>query len=162
MEDVSAVDLDWFWKGWFYTNDNVDVNLEEVKWYRLRSETKDPERKNVKVKKGDLASGEGNKKGTDFSDGPEGFTLTNTPEVLNGEFRSRIDDNAIRLRLEGKNIYQIKFRNVGGLVTPLIIEWTYADGSREIERIPAEVWRTNENEVTKVFIKDKEVVNIST
>ena len=61
------------------------------------------------------------------------FTLTNTPEALNGEFRSRVDDNAIRLKLEGKNIYQIRFRNVGGLVTPLVIEWTYKDGSKEIE-----------------------------
>ena len=160
MEDVSAVDLDWFWRGWFYTNDNVDVDLAEVKWFKLRSEKMDPERKDVKVRKGDLASTEGSKNGNDFSNGPEGFTLTNTPDILNGEFRSRIDDNAIRLRLEGKNIYQIKFRNVGGLVTPLVIEWTYTDGSKEIERIPAEVWRINEAEITKVFIKDKEVVNI--
>ena len=62
--------------------------------------------------------------------------------------------------LEGKNIYQIKFRNVGGFVTPLVIEWTYKDGSKEIERIPAEVWRINEVEITKVFIKEKEAVNI--
>ena len=76
------------------------------------------------------------------------------------EFRSRADDNAIRQQLEGKNIYQLKFRNVGGLVTPLVIEWTYKDGSKEIERIPAEVWRVNEVEITKVFIKAKEAVNI--
>jgi len=49
---------------------------------------------------------------------------------------------------------------VGGLVTPLVIEWTFKDGSKEVERIPAEVWRLNENMITKVFIKDKEVVNI--
>jgi hypothetical protein len=71
-----------------------------------------------------------------------------------------VDDNAIRQKLEGKNIYQIKFKNVGGLVTPLVIEWTFKDGSKEVERIPAEVWRLNENVITKVFIKDKEVVNI--
>lgn len=157
MEDASAVDLDWFWKGWFYTNDNVDVDLAEVKWFQLKSSKVDPEKKNVKVQQGDLASA---KASTDFSNGPQQFTLSNTPETLNGEFRSREDDNAIRAKLEGKNIYQLKFRNVGGLITPLVIEWTYVDGSKEIERIPAEVWRENENEIVKIFIKDKEVVNI--
>jgi hypothetical protein len=84
----------------------------------------------------------------------------NTPESVYGEFKSRVDDNAIRQKLAGKNIYQIKFRNVGGLITPLVVEWTFKDGSKEIERIPAEVWRINEEEITKVFIKEKEVVNI--
>jgi hypothetical protein len=160
MEDASAVDLDWFWRGWFYTNDHVDVNMEEVKWFKLSSEKTDPEKKNIKVTKGDLASGKRNSSANDFSGGPESFTLSNTPESLYTEFRSRGDDNAIRQKLTGKNIYQIKFRNVGGLVTPLVIEWTYKDGSKEIERIPAEIWRINEVEFTKVFIKDMEAVNI--
>lgn len=162
MEDASAVDLDWFWRGWFYTTDHVDVDLAEVKWFKLKSETIDPEKKKLNVKRGDLesTSGTGNSAGNDFSNGPEEFTLMNTPDHIQGEFKSTVDDNAIRSKLEGKNIYQLKFKNVGGLVTPLVIEWTYKDGSKEIERIPAEIWRINENEVTKVFIKQKEVVNI--
>jgi hypothetical protein len=55
MEDASAVDLDWFWRGWFYSVDNVDVELDEVKWYKVKSQTKDLENKNVKTKTGDLA-----------------------------------------------------------------------------------------------------------
>ena len=162
MEDASAVDLDWFWRGWFYTTDNVDVDLQEVKWFKLRSETVDPEKKKMKVKRGDLqAETSSGKSGeNDFSNGPEEFSVMNTPEYLQGEFRSRVDDNDIRRKLEGKNIYQLKFRNAGGLVTPLVIEWTFKDGSKEIERVPAEVWRVNEVEITKVFIKEKEVVNI--
>lgn len=162
MEDASAVDLDWFWRGWFFTNDNVDVEVSEVKWFRLKSETADPESKNVKVRSGDLASGDEGQggEGEDFSRGPQEFTLVNTPQNLYGEFRSRVDDNEIRQKLSGKNIYEVTFSNKGGLVTPLIIEWTYKDGSKEIEKIPAEVWRLNEQEVTKVFIKDKEVTNI--
>ena len=158
MEDASGVDLDWFWRGWFYTNDNVDVNVDEVKWFKLSNEPLELEKKGVKAKQGDLSAGKGSS--TDFSGGPQPFTLSNTPETLNGEFKTRVDDNAIRAKLAGKNIYQIKFVNVGGLVTPLVIEWTFKDGSKEIERIPAEVWRVNENVITKVFIKDKEVVNI--
>ena len=161
MEDASAVDLDWFWRGWFFTTDNVDIELSEVKWFRLKNEKTDPEKKGIKVKSGDLASA-ANKDGqaNDFSSGPQMFTLMDTPEQFYGEFRSRLDDDAIRQRLDGKNIYQVKFKNVGGLATPIVIEWTYKDGSKELEKIPAEVWRINENEITKVFLKDKEVVNI--
>jgi hypothetical protein len=162
MEDASAVDLDWFWRGWFYTTDNVDVELNEVKWFKLRSEKADPENKDVKVQTGDLASAKANGNGqpADFSNGPQQFTITNTPEKLYGEFRSTLSDDAVRKKLENKNIYQLKFKNIGGLVTPLVIEWTYKDGSKELERIPAEVWRINEQEITKVFVKEKEVVNI--
>jgi hypothetical protein len=159
MEDASAIDLDWFWKGWFYTTDNVDVAVDEVKWFRVKSQKTDPEKKDVKTKSGDLATGKGGQ-ANDFSNGPEDFTLMNTPETSYGDYKSRVDDNAIRQKLEGKNIYQIKFKNVGGLVTPLVIEWTFKDGSKEVERIPAEIWRINETEVTKVFVKEKEVVNI--
>lgn len=161
MEDASAVDLDWFWRGWFYTNDHVDVEVSEVKWFTLQHPVADPESKDVKVASGDLASGQAEGgPATDFSNGPEQFTLMNTPQQLYGEFRSRVDDNAIRQQLDGKNIYQVTFRNKGGLVTPLVIRWTYKDGSMEVEKIPAEVWRLNEQEVTKVFIKDKEVTSI--
>lgn len=161
MEDASAVDLDWFWRGWFYTNDHVDVEVSDVKWFRLEHPVADPESKNVNVAPGDLASGE-TKGGpaSDFSQGPEAFTLVNTPQQLYGEFRSRVDDKDIRQKLDGKNIYQVTFKNKGGLVTPLVIQWTYKDGSTETEKIPAEVWRLNEQEVTKVFIKNKEVTNI--
>lgn len=77
-----------------------------------------------------------------------------------GEFRSTIDDKAIMQKLENKNIYEVTLSNKGGLVMPVIIEWTYKDGSKEIERIPAEIWRTNETKVVKVFVKEKEVTNI--
>jgi hypothetical protein len=161
MEDASGVDLDWFWRGWFYSTDHVDVTLDEVKWYRMNVETTDPESKTKKAKQGDLtAGGKTPGKTTDFSNGPQELTVLNTPEDVYREFRSRIDDNAVRQKLAGKNLYELKFVNTGGLITPLVIEWTFKDGSREIDRIPAEIWRTNESEVTKVFIKEKEVTNI--
>ncbi|HEY0742226.1 MAG TPA: M1 family metallopeptidase [Chryseosolibacter sp.] len=160
MEDASAVDLDWFWRGWFYTTDHVDVELADVKWFKLKNQKQDPEKKKVKTQSGDLAAGKSQNAATDFSNGPEEFTLVDTPEQLYGEFKSRVDDNAVRQKLDGKNIYQLKFKNVGGLISPIVVEWTYKDGSKELERIPAEIWRINESEVTKVFVKDKEVVNI--
>jgi hypothetical protein len=66
----------------------------------------------------------------------------------------------VMAKLQDKNIYEVTLSNKGGLPMPVILEWTYKDGSKEIERIPAEIWRINETKVTKVFVKQKEVVNL--
>ncbi len=160
MEDASAVDLDWFWRGWFYTVDNVDVELDEVKWFKVKSEQKDVENKNVKTATGDLAANKSKTKATDFSQGAQEITMINTPDNFYGEFKNKINDAGVRQKIEGKNLYELTLKNKGGLVTPVIIEWTFADGTKEIEKIPAEIWRVNENEVKKVFMKEKEVTNV--
>jgi hypothetical protein len=158
MEDASAVDLDWFWRGWFYTTDAVDISVDEVKWYRLRTQQPVPE-KSVTAKKSN-AMGEAGGASQDFSSGPRPLTVLPTDERLYGEFRNRLDDKAILSKLQDKNLYEVKLTNRGGLVMPVIIEWTYKDGTKEVERLPAEIWRTNEHEVTKVFVKEKEVVSV--
>ena len=158
LEDASAVDLDWFWRGWFYSTDAVDQSIDQVKWFKMRKEEVDPEKKNVKTKPGDLAQNEA--KYQSFSSGAEPFSLTNTDPRMYGEFRSQIDDKAVMAKLQDKNIYEVSLSNKGGMVMPVVIEWTYKDGSKEIERLPAEIWRTNETKVTKVFVKDKEVTGI--
>lgn len=160
LEDASAVDLDWFWKGWFYTTDVNDQTLEQVKWYRLRDDKSSIENKGVKSQKGDLAADAQTKNYDNFNNGPEPFSLIDTNPSLYGEFLSRVDDKAIMSKLRDKNIYEVTISNKGGLVMPVIIEWTYKDGTTEFEKIPAEIWRINENKVTKVFVKDKEVTNI--
>jgi hypothetical protein len=162
MEDASAVDLDWFWRGWFYTTDYADQSIDQVKWFKVRKETKEVESKTKNVKQGTLgapanASGRNN---SDFSNGPEYFTVLPTDDRFYGDFRARIDDKAMITKMENKNFYEVTLTNKGGLMMPVIIEWTFADGTKEIERIPAEIWRLNETKVTKVFVKDKEVVNI--
>jgi hypothetical protein len=156
MEDASAVDLDWFWKGWFYTTDNVDQSIDQVKWYRMRTNEKSIENKNVTARQGDLAKASP----ADFNSGPLPFSVIATDDRLYGEFRSRIDDKSVINKLQNKNIYEVKLSNKGGLIMPIIIQWTYKDGTKEIERIPAEIWRSNESTVTKVFVKDKEVSSI--
>ncbi len=159
MEDASAVDLDWFWKGWFYTTDNVDQSIDQVKWYTLRTEQTKME-KQVSAKKTEAGSGAGKKQYNDFSAGPEPISILPTDQRFYGEFQNRVDDKAIFDKLQNKNLYEVKLTNSGGLVMPVIIEWTFKDGSKEVDRIPAEIWRMNENTVTKVFVKDKEVVDI--
>jgi len=161
LEDASAVDLDWFWKGWFYTTDDCDQSIDQVRWFKMRKGEMDPEKKNLNVTKGDLSAKSAENKFDDFSNGPEPFSLIATDQRLNGEFASRIDDKAIIQKLEDKNIYEVTLSNKGGLVMPVIIQWTYKDGTTEIERIPAEIWRVNEQKVTKVFVKEKEVTNVA-
>jgi hypothetical protein len=161
MEDASAVDLDWFWKGWFYTTDVNDQSIDQVKWFKLKTDKSSIENKGISIQKGDLAVKSNNEKNFDnFSSGPQEFRLVETSPELYGEFLSRIDDKAIMKKLEGKNIYEITLTNKGGLVMPVIVEWTFKDGSKELETIPAEIWRINETKVTKVFIKEKEVTGI--
>ena len=159
MEDASAVDLDWFWKGWFYTTDYVDIELSNVKWFKESMGEQGIENKTQKGKI-DNKNLDVDGNNVDFSGGYEEFVLTNTDDRMYGEFKNRVDDDKIRKTYSDKNLYELTFKNRGGLVMPLIIEWTYEDGTKEIERIPAEIWRQNELQVTKVFSKDKEVVNI--
>lgn len=160
LEDASAVDLDWYWRGWFYSTDNVDMTLDNVKWYRLRNNQTNLEQKNKSVKKGDLGSGSGDGKNNDFTNGPEYFSVIPTDDRLYDEFQNKVNDKAVISKLENKNFYEITLTNKGGLMMPVIIQWTYKDGTTEIERLPAEIWRLNETKVTKVFAKDKEVVNV--
>lgn len=160
MEDASAVDLDWFWKGWFYTNDHVDIAVDEVKWFQMRKEEADVENKGKKVKKGDLNANASGDEMMDFSDGPQPYSLVETPDRWYGEFKNRLDEKNVIAQMQDMNLYEVKFKNKGGLVMPVIIEFTFADGSKTIERLPAEIWRKNEDEISKVFAFEKEVTNI--
>ncbi len=161
MEDASAFDLDWFWRGWFYTVDNVDINLSDVKWFRMRQENEDIENKGKNVKQGDLTAAAGKGENMDFSAGPQEFSLTETDPRFYGEFQNRIDDKAVIEKLRNKNYYQLTFKNEGGLVMPIIVQFTFTDGTTQTEKIPAEIWRYNEQQVTKTFMLDKEVASIA-
>ncbi|GHN00212.1 aminopeptidase [Cytophagales bacterium WSM2-2] len=161
MEDASAVDLDWYWRGWFFGTDNCDVSLDKVKWFKLKTEKTNLEGKEKNVASGDLASAkDGDKKTDDFSNGPTMITVLPSNDRFYGEFQNRINDKEVVTKLENKNIYEITLSNKGGLVMPVIVEWTYKDGTKEIDRIPAEIWRVSETKITKVFAKDKEVTSV--
>ncbi|MGE0930059.1 M1 family metallopeptidase [Cytophagales bacterium EPR-FJ-38] len=158
MEDASAIDLDWFWKGWFYTVDNVNISVDNVRWFRLKGEEKSFEGQ-VQAQGQIAAGGEGStEKGIE---GPFSIELMDTNPMSYGEFKARVDDEAIRQTYAGKNFYEVSFSNQGGLVMPLIVHLTFEDGTVQEEYIPAEIWRRNETEVRKVFITDKQVVKVS-
>ena len=161
LEDATATNLAWFFRGWFFTTDNVDMELSEVKWFKV-----DEENSNLEDKKGTSkiklksSSNHSNAKANDFSNGPEVITMTATPDESYGQFLSRLNENDIRKSLSNKNLYEITVKNLGGLVMPVTIEWIYKDGTKETNVLPAEIWRKNEYEITKTFVKDKEVVKV--
>lgn len=175
MEDASAVDLDWFWRGWFFGTEPVDISLDSVKWYRM--DGKDP---NETAKAAQAAYDKGmdhvarqkNKAAgikytvdqdtslQDFYSKWNRFEVSPEDKAAYSQFYNGLSREEKALYDSRKNFYQLTFSNKGGLVMPLIIEWTFADGTKETERISAYIWRKNENEVTKVFAKDKQVVAV--
>ncbi len=175
MEDASGVDLDWFWRGWFYTTDHVDIAIQEVKWLQL--DTKDPEVEKPLAQKqreqqpyiSDLRNEEAIPKTVveadesmrDFYNQFDDAKVNTVDELNYQYYLQQLDEEERELLTSGKNYYEVTFANEGGLVMPLVLKFEYADGSEEIQRIPAEIWRYNSQQVTKVFITEKEVTGIT-
>lgn len=177
LEDASGMDLDWFWRGWFYGIDAVDVSLDSVAWLKVDLDN-NPQPKTVtfpnKIEKpfetltktryresGQVFPVEKDTALQDFYTfykpwETDDSVRTNTLHKFNETFTK-----AEKEQLFGdKNYYELTFKNKGGLVTPVILEWTYTDGSKETERIPVEIWRKNERTFTQVFVKDKTVKSV--
>jgi len=172
LEDASAVDLDWFWRGWFYGVEPVDIAIQDVKWFKLDNRTPADKKAAAKAEhdlEEDYISRKFNADQVtvletdpatrDFYTSYNPFTVTPEDEEEYKKYMASLSDKEKALLNSNMNFYEITFENVGGLVMPLIIEFKYADGTSEIERIPAEIWRHNETQVTKIFPKKKEVVS---
>ncbi|MFC5625450.1 M1 family metallopeptidase [Algoriphagus winogradskyi] len=175
MEDASAVDLDWFWRGWFYGTEPVDIAIENVALYKMENRTPaeiNAERKAQADREEDYVSKEFNRTEIqetvieanpatrDFYTSYNPFTVTPEDEESYKKFMASLSPKEKELMESNLNFYEITFNNVGGLVMPIILEFQYADGTSEIDRIPVEIWRKNESQVTKVFVKEKEVTQI--
>ncbi|MDW3646246.1 MAG: M1 family metallopeptidase [Bacteroidia bacterium] len=173
MEDASAVDLDWFWRGWFYTNDHVDISLDEVQWFQL--DTKNPDIEKPIAKSGaenrfigDTRNKEDIKETVterlpnmnDFYNEYDPYEVTILDRQEYERYMAGLSDEEKKVLESGQNFYQLKFSNKGGLVTPVIMEFTYTDGTTEVIRIPAELWKLNSGGVTKVFKTEKEIASI--
>ena len=174
MEEASGVDLDWFWHGWFYTTDHVDISVDKV--YELRLDTKNPDIDFARLRdiendkpmplfvernqqEGKKTWVESNPDIRDFYDENDRFTVTNKErnsynKWLKGlePWERRVFERAVE---EDKNYYVIDFSNKGGLVMPILLELTYEDGSVEEQYIPAEIWRRTPKAVKKLIVTDK-------
>lgn len=172
MEDASGVDLDWFWRGWFFSTEYVDISLDYAKHFQLNTNNPEIEKtakKNTDEAKpefiGDIRNKESIKQTVNEKDPAidDFYAKRNEYEVdrLDKEeyeaFKAKLTPEQKKILESNKHLYELSFTNKGGLVSPIIIGFTFADGTKEIVRIPAEIWKMDQETVTKVFIFDKEV-----
>jgi hypothetical protein len=165
MEDASAVDLDWFWRGWFYSTDATDIGIKEVKKYFVSNE---PSKEVTEFMK--------TRRRRDSNPGPMVYMIADGSEDFKPEMNKpfKISDyqaldeyvnkhftaeEKAKLK-EPKYFYQVTFDKPGGLVMPIIVELTYEDGTSEIQKFPAQIWRMNDKEVSRTFASDKMITKI--
>jgi len=175
MEDASGVDLDWFWRGWFYTTDHCDQSLDAVKWFQ--PSTKNPEVEKPLEKKRDEKKAryisdirnemeykcivEKDARACDFYNNeydPYNWTILDSKDYE--RYMARLGEKEKELLSKNVNYYQLDLSSPGGLVMPVILEFEYADGTKETHRIPAEIWKMNHKKVSKLFISEKELVRV--
>jgi hypothetical protein len=195
MEDASAVDLDWYWRGWFYGIDPVDIAIDTVKHAVYDATAAAPAPMGGAMMRGGRG-GMGAARGMDKPQVPEFddiskvrnradksiVFLTDSDTSLR-DFYWRYDrgiepydtaakqpamnfgapealTDAEKAKYSDVNLYEITFLNKGGLVMPIIVEFTFADGTKETQKLSAQIWRKNENKVTSVFLTNKKAVSI--
>lgn len=184
MEDASGEDLDWFWRGWFYSIDAPDISIDTMKFakpdlaavpprprdtFEYRSLMKPMQNDFDDISKQRNREDKKIKFQTDVDTTLRDFYWnydrkiaaydTTKYKVLMPATMESLDD-AAKSKYADRNAYEITFSNKGGLVMPIILQWNYKDGTSEIERIPAQIWRKNENKVVKTFVKTKEVASV--
>lgn len=175
MEDASAVDLDWFWRGWFYSTDHVDLALDQIRWMQPSTGNPDVEKPIGRLAEEDEPEDISLIRDAEFI--PESYLEADPTlrdfytdytewKVLNldrddfTDYLASLDDEDKAMLSSGKQFYEITFRNDGGLVMPLIVGFEYEEGEMEVRKIPAEIWRMSEPTVTKVFVTDRPATRI--
>ena len=165
MEDASAMDLDWFWRGWFYTTATVDIGIKEVKKYYV---TDKPSQKAKNLAK---------KYGVSINQLPPSlYLISETSDEFNNKIKtSKPKDHKILKNYIDKNFsseekrtfktpnyfYEIIFEKPGDLVMPIIVEFEYEDGTKKRKQFPAQIWRKNDTEVSKIFTSEKQITKIT-
>ncbi|MGZ3902550.1 MAG: M1 family metallopeptidase [Bacteroidia bacterium] len=178
MEDASAVDLDWFWRGWFYDIEPVDISLDSVKAYTLvnnkevpvKNDTMRPRNQNRDYSSISKTRNKesGMKFLVDVDTSLRDFYYFYKPDPNEGKEKKVVNryenlevySDSAYASVKNKFYYELSLTNKGGLVMPVIIQWNYKDGTSEVDRINAYVWRKNEKNLVKTFGKDKEVASI--
>jgi hypothetical protein len=184
IEDATGEDLDWFWRGWFYGTDACDIAIDTVRHavpdvtaipaltkdstvyrplakpfvndYEDISKVRNKQDKNIVFETDkDTALRDFYWK---YARDMEKHDTTKYPVTMKPQTEAM--DDAGKEKYGSKHLYEVTFSNKGGLPMPIIVEWTYKDGTKEVERIAAQVWRKDEKKVMKTFMKDKEVASV--
>ncbi len=172
MEDASAVDLDWFWRGWFYSTHAVDLSIDEVQYRRIAEgaasakNERDFDKSITDMRNATAIEKTREERDTtlvDFYTKARAFEL-NSQLMDNGEddqsMVEEYSEEESAMNKDDRHFYQISFTNQGGLVMPLIVQFVFENGETEIQQIPVEIWRKGAKTVTKVFITDQKAKNI--
>ena len=172
MEEVSGVDLDWFWRGWFYSVDHVDVSIDQVKWLQLDSRDPEIEKPKAEKEKNELPKTLTKELNAalpkrvdrfpelkDFYDSFDPATVLPSDKKKFESLIKELEEAKISpdLLKTARHFYLIEFSNVGGLISPLILKLDYADGSTEEVKLPAEIWRYNTKKTAKLIMSKKEL-----
>ena len=176
MEDASGTDLDWFWRGWFFSTDHCDIALNDVKWMQVSDKNpvnqKAFDKKNADNRK-DFVSDIRNKvnaKNTvveldpstkDFYNSFDKYKLTNLDKSDYKKYIDKLTAEEKKMLAMRNNFYELNFQLIGGLVMPIILEFTFTDGTTQKEYIPAEIWKMGNQTAKKVFWFEKEVKSIN-
>ena len=175
MEDASGVDLDWFWRGWFYTTDYVDVALNNVKIYRIDSKNPDKEMalkkaedaakpRNISSVRNEKAiaqtQDEKDKNLRDYYTDDSPYMVDVLAKEEYEKYVAGLSKDEKALLENGFNFVECTFEMKGELVTPVVVELQFTDGAKELHKVPAEIWRMGDKKVTKVFKTTKEIKQI--
>lgn len=176
MEDASAIDLDWFWRGWFYTTEHCDMNLKSVREFTINGHDPKVEKASLKAKAdaqpADISLTRDKQEGIvpivdqypvtrDKYNDDNPYAVTPEDEKKYEEYKKNLNPEEQKLLSETNYFYELTVENIGGLLMPVIFEFTFEDGTKQIERIPAEIWKMSESTASKVFRFGKKVTNIA-
>lgn len=169
MEDASGRDLDWFFRGWFYTTDHVDLSIENVRLFQVDTENPDVEKKiqreqaNSRPKTLSKQRNESLPKRIDkypslrdFYNDFDEYAVTQIERDKYKAFLDTLDETEKALLNANYFFYVVDLKNVGGLVMPVILKVEYMDGTTEEIRIPAEIWRYDNFNISKLIVAKKE------
>ena len=163
MEDASAMDLDWFWRGWFFTTDYNDIGLKDVKKYNLTDQP--TQEAKVLAKRYNMNLEDYKGKLVFFEEEKEGVSVEAKKAleigVIKDHMASMSEDEKNSLKEFPNFFYEVTFEKPGGLVMPIIVELEYVDGTKERQIFPAQIWRYNDKEVSRVFKTSQEIKKIT-
>jgi hypothetical protein len=165
MEDASAVDLDWFFRGWFYSTDFVDIGIKEVKQYYV-TETATTELKDAKVRKGRFGLDKGpfvylvSDKSTELSQTSKKALKIEEVKLLSEYVNQKLSAEEKASLKAPKFFYEVEFNKPGGMLMPIIVEMTYEDDTKEVFKYPAQIWRKNNDTAKKVYATEKAIKKI--
>lgn len=156
MEDASAVDLDWFWRGWFYTTDYVDIGIADVKQYYVTDEIPKGN-KDTNIRKGRFGQEQGPFVYMITDDKDKAFDKKDV-KLLNDFVNEKLTTEDKTSLKQPKYFYELTFNKPGGMLMPIIIQLNYEDGTSETQTFPVQIWRKNNQGAIRVIATDKKVV----